>query len=253
MLYHANFGLSKNGIIFMCFYSSNSKRALALAKRYGLKTNVIEMAEEILKEQQYRINAFTYPACPIVTESPSMEVAHWGLIPSWTKTAGDARKIRNMCLNARSETVFTKPVFRTSILSKRCLFPSTGYFEFHHQDKTITPYYLFLKDEEIFSIAGMYELWANPLTNETTQTFTILTVEANELCKQIHNGGKNPFRMPLIIEKEYEKFWLDKTLKSIDIQQFFLPYDHEKMDAYPISKDFLKKLPDDPTIIERAA
>ena len=130
---------------------------------------------------------------------------------------------------------------------------ATGYFEFHHREKEVIPYHIFLKNEEIFSFGGMYELWKNPLTKETVQTFTVLTVPANELCAQIHNGGKNPFRMPLIIGKEYEKFWLDTSLKHTDIQQFFLPFDNDQMDAYPISKDFLKKLPDDATIIERAA
>ena len=38
------------------------------------------------------------------------------------------------------------------------------------------------------------------------------TVPANELCVGIHNGGKNPFRMPLIIGKENENLWLDNTL-----------------------------------------
>ena len=235
----------------MCFYSSNSKRALALAKRYKLKTNVIEMAEEILKEQQYRINAFTYPACPMVTESPNMEVAFWGLIPHWTKTAEDAKTIRSKTLNARSETVFEKSSFRTPILSKRCLIPVTGYFEFQHQGKSKIPYYIFLKNEEIFSLGGMYEQWRNPATNEWTQTFSVLTVPANELCTTIHNGGSNPFRMPLIIEQEKENIWLDKTLKSTDIQRFFQPYDTEKMDAYPIGKDFLKKQANDVAIIER--
>jgi len=237
----------------MCFYTASNKRALALAKRYNLKTDIIEMAKEIIEEQKYRISAFTNPLCPMVTDSPSMEVAQWGLIPSWMKTAHDAQKIRNMCLNARSETVFSKPVFRTPILAKRCLIPATGYFEFHHREKAVIPYYIYLKNEEIFSFGGMYERWKNPLTKETVQTFTILTLPANELCAQIHNGGKNPFRMPLIIGKEYENLWLDNTLKNTDIQQFFQPFDADQMDAYPISKDFLKKLPDDASIIERAA
>lgn len=237
----------------MCFYTASNKRALALAKRYGLKTDIIEMAKEIIEEQKYRINAFSHPNCPIVTANESLEVAQWGLIPSWTKTVEDAMKIRNMTLNARSETVFEKPTFRTSILTKRCLVPATGYFEFHHQEKTTTPYYIFLKDEEILSLAGIYELWHNPSTKEMMQTFTLLTVPANELCKQIHNGGKNPFRMPLIIDKEYEKLWLDTSLKNTDIQQFFQPFNSDRMDAYPISKDFLRKRADDASIIERAA
>jgi putative SOS response-associated peptidase YedK len=239
----------------MCFYSSNSKRAMAVAKRYGLKTDIIEMAQQILEEQKYRIQAFTHPLCPIVTANESLQAAQWGLIPSWTKTAEDAKKIRNMTLNARSETVFQLPSFRSPIQSKRCLFPCTGYFEFHHSEKgkKPAPWYIFLKDEEIFSIAGMYDHWRNPATGEITQTFTILTVPANELCAEIHNGGKNPFRMPLIIAQENEKHWLDASLKNTDIQQFFQPFDAGKMDAYPISKDFLKKLPDDASVIEQAA
>ena len=100
-------------------------------------------------------------------------------------------------------------------------------------------------------MCGMYEIWQNPHTKENTQTFTILTVPANELCTKIHNGGKNPFRMPLIVNRENEKLWLDNTLKTNDIQQFFHPYDADLMDAYPVSKDFLKKRPDDASIIER--
>jgi putative SOS response-associated peptidase YedK len=237
----------------MCFYSSNSKRALALAKRYGLKTNVIEMAKEIIEEQKYKITAFTHPHCPIVTTSENLEVAQWGLIPHWIKSAQEAQKIMKMTLNARSETVFSLPSFRSPILSNRCLVPVTGFFEFHHQGKSVIPYYIYVKNEEIFSFGGMYELWQNSDTKELTQTFSVLTVPANDLCSQIHNGGKNPFRMPLIIPKEHEAHWLDNSLKNTDIQQFFQPFDAKQMDAYPIAKDFLKKRPDDASIIERAA
>jgi len=224
-----------------------------LAKRYGVKTGIIEMAKEILEEQKYRITAFTNPLCPIITANPDMELAQWGLIPSWTKTVDEAQKIRKICLNARAETVFQLPSFRVPIHTKRCLIPATGYFEFHHQEKTKIPYYIFLKNEEIFSFGGIYEFWHNPTTKELTQTFTVLTVPANELCREIHNGGKNPFRMPLIISRKYERHWLDHSLKETDIQQFFHPFDTEQMYAYPIAKDFLKKRPDDVTIIERAA
>jgi putative SOS response-associated peptidase YedK len=237
----------------MCFYSASNKRALALAKRYNLKTDIIEMAKEIIEEQKHRVSAFAHPTCAIVTDSPSMEVARWGLIPHWTRTADEAQKIRKMTLNARSETVFTLPSFRSLILQKRCLYPVTGYFEFQHRDKEKIPHYIFLKNEDVFSIGGMYELWRNHLTNEMLQTFTIITVPANDLCREIHNGGNNPFRMPLIIGRENEKRWLDKSLKTTDIQQFFQPFNADGMDAYPIAKDFLKKSPDDESIIERAA
>jgi putative SOS response-associated peptidase YedK len=236
----------------MCFYNSNSKRAIALAKRYGKKTNIIEMAQEILDEQ-YKINAFAHPDCAIITENQSIEIAKWGLIPFWVKTADEALKIRKMTLNARSETIFGLPSFRAPILTKRCLIPSTGFFEFHHTaDKKVIPHYIFLRDDDIFSFGGVYEIWQNTTTKETTQTFSVLTTTANELCAKIHNGGKNPFRMPVIISKENEEFWLDKSLGTNDIKPFFQPFDTVKMDAYPISRDFLKRSPKDASIIEPA-
>jgi putative SOS response-associated peptidase YedK len=237
----------------MCFYTANSKRAMSLAKRYGVKTDIIEMAKEIIEEQKYKINAFTHPACPVIKANQSMETARWGLIPCWVQTLEDAATMKKMCLNARSETVFSKPAFKIPILKQRCIIPATGFFEFHHLENSTIPYYIFLKDEEIFSFGGMYEQWRNPVTKEIEQTYTILTVPANELCAKIHNGGKNPFRMPLIIGRENEEQWLDTSLKNTDIQQFFQPFDASKMDAYPIARDFLKRSPDDATIIERAA
>ena len=238
----------------MCFYSSNNARALALAKRYGLKTDIVEIAREILEEQRrYRTNAFTHPSCPIVTENNHLEIAQWGIIPHWTKSAEDAQKIRKMTLNARAETVCSLLSFRIPIATKRCLFPVTGYFEFHHQSKSVIPYYLFLKHEEIFSLGGMFERWRNPVTNEETQTFTVITVPANELCTRIHNGGKTPFRMPLIISREDEGHWLDHSIETSDIIKMFRPFNTSEMDAYPIAQDFLKKPPNDPDIIKRAA
>ena len=231
----------------MCFYFSNSKRALELANRYGRKTDMLETSEET---PQYKINAFTHPTCPVVTEKESIESAKWGLIPTWTKTAAEAGKIRKICLYARTETVFNLPSFRNPILTRRCLVPATGYFEFHHHDKSAIPYYIFLKDEEIFSFGGLYETWRNPESGETAQTFTILTVPANKLCAEIHNGGKNPFRMPLIISRKKEDEWLDHTLRKSDIKQFFQPFNTGMMDAWPVSNDFLKKSPDDASIIE---
>ena len=225
---------------------------LDLANRYGRRSDIIEMAQEIINEQ-YKITAFTHPDCAIVTCNANLQIAKWGLIPHWIKTEEEASKIRKMTLNAKSETVFTLPSFRKPILNKRCLVPSTGYFEFHHEGKEAIPYYIFLKEEAIFSLGGVFELWDNPTTHETIETFTILTVPANELCAKIHNGGSNPMRMPLIIDKEKEEQWIDYSLNVSDIRKFFSPFDNEKISAYPISRDFVKKNPKDASIIERAA
>ena len=236
----------------MCFYNSQSKRALDLAKRYGRRSDIIKMVQEIIDEQ-YKITAFIHPESYIVTGSESLQTARWGLIPKWTKTEEDAKKVSKMTLNAKSETVFSLPSFRVPIKTRRCLIPSTGYFEFHHEGKEAIPYYIFLKNKELFSLGGVYEEWQNPVTKAIVQTYSVITVPANKLCSKIHNGGNNPLRMPLIIPREQEEKWLDRYLSLPGINDFFRPFGAELMDAYPVASDFLKKSAKDASVIERAA
>jgi len=60
----------------------------------------------------------------------------WGLIPSWAKDMS----IGTQTLNARSETVTTKPAFRDPILRKRCLIPSDGFYEWQKMGSVKQPY-----------------------------------------------------------------------------------------------------------------
>ena len=233
----------------MCFYNSMSKKAQQLAARYGRKSDIIEIAKEIL-EEQYRQSAFTNPDCAVVTTSESLEVRKWGLIPFWCKTQEDADKMRKFTYNARSETVFELPSFRGPILSKRCIVPSTGYFEWRHEaDGTKTPYFIFVRDLEIFSLAGVCDSWQNKLTGEVLNTFSILTTQANELTGFIHNNPKTGNRMPVILNVEEEEKWLDPSLKRPDIAAMLRTFDAERMDAYTIKSDFLKKNPKDSSIL----
>lgn len=240
----------------MCFHNSMSAKAWKLAARYGKKLmTAVEMAEEIIKEEEvYHINAFANPECLIISNDSEIQEFTWGLIPFWTKSQADAEKIRRMTYNARSETVFEKPSFKNAIKHHRCIIPSTGYFEYHHNDdKTTTPYYIFLKDapEGIFSIAGIYEKWENKETGESITTFSMLTTKGNNFTKKIHNGGKNPFRMPVILRKEDEKKWLDPNLKNEEIFAFLKTYPATCMDAYPIDNDFIKMNPKSSFIIKK--
>lgn len=234
----------------MCFHYSMSAKAAELAKRYGRKTDAVEMLRDVT-EEQYHINAFINPECDIVTLDDEIQTAFWGLIPFWTKTQDDAKKIRTMTYNARSETVFQLSSFREPIMKKRCLIPSTGYIEYHHnEDKSTQPYFIYLADDEIFSMAGVYDIWYNPQNGEFIKTFSLITTQANVLTAQIHNGGKNPRRMPVILSKENEEKWMDSKLKKEHIELLLKPFDAEQMNAYKINKDFIKKNPKDESIIE---
>lgn len=228
-----------------------TKKSKELATRYGRNLSVVEIAEKILKEQeQYRINAFSFPECPIVTTEQELQSFRWGLIPFWTKDEKQADEIKRMTLNARADTIFSKPSFRESIRSKRCLVPSTGYFEWRHEGDRKMPYYIYLKDESIFSMAGIYDTWLDKSTGEVVNTFSIITTEANELTGYIHN---TKHRMPAILSQENEEKWLNPALDKSDIEQLLLPFPADRMEAYIIDSDFLKKSSDDPTILDKAS
>ncbi|MFV0588705.1 SOS response-associated peptidase [Bacteroides reticulotermitis] len=232
----------------MCFHNSMSKKAQELAARYGRKSDIVEIYQDILNEQ-YHVNAFNFPKYPIVTSSEEIQVFNWGLIPAWTKTEKDAKDIRKFTLNARAETIFEKPSFRESIIKRRCIVPSTGYFEWRHEGGKKTPYYIFLKDEPIFSMAGIYESWLDRSTGEVHNTFSILTTDSNLLTGYIHN---TKHRMPAILSKVDEERWLNPLLPKEDISSLLIPYEANLMGAYIIQGDFMKKVPTDFSIIQRA-
>ena len=106
----------------------------------------------------YHANGFEHPRLPVITgESPrGIQFMEWGLIPSWVKSGEDALKLRERTLNARSETVFEKPSFRSSIGEKRCLVPADGFFGWMSVKGKKYPHFIYLKKREIFSMAGIW-------------------------------------------------------------------------------------------------
>ena len=232
----------------MCFHNSMSAKAVKLAARYGRKSDIIEIAQDIINEQ-YHVNAFNFPKCPIITSSDQIQAFNWGLIPFWVKTEENAEEIKRMTLNARADTIFEKPSFREPIMKKRCIVPSTGYFEWRHEGSKKIPYYIYLKNEEIFSMAGIYDTWLDKSTGVEHTTFSIITTDTNPLTNYIHN---TKHRMPAILSKEDEEKWLEPDLSKSEITSLLKPYNAGLMDAYVIRNDFVKKVPTDETILERA-
>ena len=84
-----------------------------------------------------------------------------------------------------------------------------------------------MKNDELFSFAGLYDTWVDKSSGEEIKTFTIITTEANELVKPIHD------RMPVILTAEAEELWLNEQEK--DVIDLLKPYDADKMKAFPIS------------------
>ncbi len=202
----------------------------------------------------YHENGFDHNKTPILLASGELRMYSWGLIPWFTKSETDAMDIRNKTLNCISEEMYDKPSFRDSIKEgKRCLIPFTGFFEWRWEDsagKNKTPHYIFLKGQKIFSVAGIYSSWKNNSNGSIINSYAVLTTKANKLMEGIHNIKK---RMPVIIDRQYEKDWLNPALSRDDVLAFCQPFDTNKMDAYPISKRITsRKEPTNvPQVLER--
>lgn len=163
----------------------------------------------------------------------------WGLIPFWAKDI----KIGNRLINAKSETISEKPAFRNSFWRKRCLVLSDSFFEWKKINaKEKIPYRIFLKDEPLFALAGIWDTWKDA-EGKAINSFSILTTSPNDLMKNIHH------RMPVIIGRDNEKEWL-KSENSENLKRLFEPFSTEQMTAYPVSKLVNSPVNDSPEILE---
>jgi putative SOS response-associated peptidase YedK len=169
-----------------------------------------------------------------------MKMMKWGLIPSWAKDPA----IGNRMINARVETIAEKPSFRAALKKRRCLIPADGFYEWQKLGKIKQPVRIMLKSREPFGFAGLWEHWTSP-DKEEILSCTIITTEANELLKQVHD------RMPVILTRESESQWLDR---KNDTPEKLLPllkqYPSEQMEYYPVSRQVNSPAVDDPGNIE---
>lgn len=212
----------------MCFHNSLTIEAKKLENRF--KAN---FKNKYVYKPIFHANGFEYPHWSVIATPGIIETMSWGLIPHWVKDSTGINDIRTKTLNARSETAFELPSFKVPIENNRCLILSDGFYEWMTFNKQKYPHFIYLKDNEPFAMAGIYDTWKNQKTGDLIQSFSILTCDANPLMARIHNVGK---RMPVILKPETESLWLDKTLKQNEILSFTKPIDESLMDAYTISK-----------------
>jgi putative SOS response-associated peptidase YedK len=122
-----------------------------------------------------------------------MPLLKWGLVPFWA----DDPAIGNRMINARSETVASKPSFRAAFRYQRCLIPADGFYEWQKAGKHKQPFLISVGHDDLFAFAGLWEDWER--NSEIIQFCTILTTEAIELMRPIHD------RMPVILHAaDYE-------------------------------------------------
>lgn len=231
----------------MC-YDAEAQARLSL--RYAIhRTNSSEERKRLQTEYDklwgkelfplYHVSGFSHPKILVFTDKEPFkpQAFSWGLIPSWVKDWESAKKLRTQTLNARGETIFEKPSFRSSAKSKRCLVYLDGFYEFHHIGKNTFPFHISLKSNDPLIIGGLWDEWVNKETGEVIPTFTIVTTKGNEVMTRIHNNPKaeGP-RMPLILSKEVQDVWLNPDLTKEEVEELIKPCESELLQFHTVNR-----------------
>lgn len=155
--------------------------------------------------------------------SRSLELARWGLVPSWAKDAS----IGNRMINARAETVATKPSFRRAFAHSRCLVPADGYYEWYRPAQGAKQPF-FIHATGTWAMAGLHEMWRSP-EGSTLHSFAILTMAAGPNLASIHD------RMPVTLDPTSFDTWLDPESPRDEVEECLRPEHQVVMEAYPVS------------------
>ena len=164
----------------------------------------------------------------------------WGLIPFWAKD----KSIGSRMINARAETIVEKPSFRNALRRRRCLVLADGFYEWQKLGKQRIPMRIVMRSGEPFAFAGLWETWRDP-QGEVVPSCTIITTSANDTLSPIHD------RMPVILPRDLEDFWLDESITDADaLTSVLTPYDDEAMEAYEVSALVNSARNDGPEVVE---
>ena len=214
----------------MCYNIAIYRTKEELEKRFDASFEKTEQYQPF-----YHVSSFSLPEVPVITNKnpDSIQLFTWGLIPFWVKSREDAEALRVRTMNARGETIYEKPSFRNAAKKQHCLVLVNGFYEWRSFQGKNYPYYISLQDEELFALAGLWEGWQDPVSEELIYSFSVVTTEANPLMAQVHNKKK---RMPVILPRPLERMWIDNEVTFDQMKELLVPFEEAKMQVYTISR-----------------
>lgn len=186
--------------------------------RFALNTTEMELRAHFNAQNSFvfkpKYNLAPNQIVPVIIFNqfnlPELVFMQWGFTPTWNKDP-DAQKY----INARIETVSEKPTFKQAFLQKRCLIPASGFYEWQLLNGRKQPFYVYLKNQALFGMAG---IWAAPTEEGVFPTCAILTESSPEGSKMaaIHE------RMPVIMSPSSYAAWLNPRAKVAEITEALL-------------------------------
>jgi len=180
-------------------------------------------------------------AAVVSTGTRRLTAFHWGFVlPRPYQDSGLVRPV----INARAETVATKPLFRDALRKRRCLIPADGYYEWKRKGGTKHPFFIRNTVKRPFGFAGIYETGSQD-ANTSLSTCAIITTEPNERLRPIHD------RMPAIITRENYAQWLgEENVRPDRLASLLRPLPSEFTEFYAVSSFVNNPRNDSPACID---
>lgn len=200
---------------------------------------VIDIPEKILRETfglqevpklEPRFNVTPGQLAAVVRNQGDrnrIDLLKWGLVPAWAKDPNCGSHL----INAGSDTAFERPAFRHAIKYRRCVVPTSGFYEWERSgEHRKQPWFIRMADHSPMYLAGLWESWQAPSGNEL-ETFAIMTTSANKLVAAIHDC------MPVILTPDAFTLWLSHNMHDPEqLQQFYEPFTAAGMTAYRVAE-----------------
>ena len=217
--------------------------------RYTLATDaqalvdLFEIEHLLFDPSQYRphYNIAPSQAVPIVRWTQSgreLVLARWGLVPHWSREA----QTKYSTINARAETVADKPTYRTAFKHKRCLIPTTGFYEWKREGSAKVPYHIRMPGSEVFAFAGLWDRWERD--GEGFDSCSIIVTAANPDIQPIHD------RMPVIVNPAQYNSWLNPGhFNRPQLESLLVPFAGQ-LETFPVSRRVNSPGNDDASLIE---
>lgn len=173
-------------------------------------------------------------------EGRELVMLRWGLVPFWAR---DTRTGYRM-INARAETVASKPAYRAAFRERRCLIPATGFYEWKGTSGNKQPYFIGMRNEGLMAFAGVWEHWQTG--EECLESCSIIVTQANERVRCVHE------RMPVILDPQVFDAWLDPANRDVAaLQSLLQPYSGSELTVYPVNRAVNSPQNDDPRCMQQ--
>lgn len=155
-------------------------------------------------------------------EERRMGTVRWGFLPWFARGATDGPR----SINARAESVATRPAFRDAFRRHRCLVAADGFYEWRREGRARQPYFVRLRSHRPMALAGLWERW-RPAEGEPLLTGLVITCPARGRLARVHD------RMPVILDRDAAARWLDPELD--DPAALLVPYPDDALELFPVS------------------